>query len=340
MERPEWMTDEDWKVVQNLPASLQQASINLRSAMIERRIVDEATEQAAAIREEVAAMTGPEQVPLAVWCGYPTDLTRCSPFFPMNVRELGKRDYLEGFLITSANWGEITYTGPKLSTYEEDALMALLAVLDNQSHHRQIVSEEGRKTYTYSGPVLPLLKLLGYSSPNNKDYQRLLRSLKRLTVAGVELSITTGKTKSGKRRTPRIMQMSSMLTNVYWDEEKKELSVTVNPFFYETYYAGTITLVDVLKRVSLKGVIAKSLYRFVQSHRANPVFAGHFLTLADALNMDREQPAKKTRQMLKTAISELIRQGVLTRKSRFVEQDIIRLERTSDTLPKSLEKFV
>jgi len=187
-----------------------------------------------------------------------------------------------------------------------------------------------------------LLKLLGIEKPGKTNYTRLLLALKRLSVAGVEISISTGKTKSGKRRTPRITQMSAMLGGVYWDETKKELTATINPFFYETYVAGHVTFMDVAKRMSLKGVIAKALYRFVQSQRQNPVFAGHFLTLADALNMDRDQPAKKTRQLLKTAIGELVRQGVLMKKSGFVDTDIIKLERAPETLPpketKKLEK--
>lgn len=332
--KPEWMTQEDWEEIGKLPVSVQSNAIHLREKMIaDADLPTQAVAQAAAIREDVAKAGGAEQTTLASWCGYPTDLTRCSPFFPLNVKDLGHREFMRDYLITSAGWGEIKYTGPKLSTYEEDALMALLAVIDGASHSRTASESEGRKTYTYKGPALPLLRLLGYAKPGKDAYKRLVNALKLLTVAGVELSIAAGKTKKGNRRPPRITSMSAMLANVHWDDEKKELTVTVNPFFYETYYAGAITLVDVVKRVSLKGVIAKALYRFVQSHRQNPVFAGHYLTLADALNMDREQPAIAVRRRLKTAISELVRTGILSKKSRFVEQDIVRLERATGALP-------
>lgn len=331
-----------------------------------RGMVEEAQKQAAEIRKEVAAAieaTGPEQASLAHWCNFPTDMTRCSPFFPMNPNELGERRFLRNYLITSANWGEIRYTGPQLSTYEEDALLALLAILDRKSKYREtsfacelperfncetesfddvlVVYKKAneapistRKTYTYKGPLLPLLRILhGKRTPSKKDYIRLVDTLKLMTVAGVELSISTGKTKSGKRRAPHITQMSAMLAGVHWDDKKKELTATINPFFYETYVAGRVTLMDVAKRMSLKGLNAKALYRFVQSQRQNPVFVGHFLTLADALNMDREQPAFKIRDSLKRAINELIRQGVLMKKSGFVEQDIIKLNRAPEALP-------
>ena len=306
-----------------------------------RSVGEEAREQAAEIQKAVAAAVeaaGPEQASLAQWCGFPTDMTRCSPFFPMNAKELGERRYLEDFIITSANWGEIKYSGPQLSIYEEDAIMALLAVLEDVSQYRQVSEAEGRKTYSYRGPALPLLRLLGYARPGKDAYKRVVAALKRLMSAVLELSISVGKTKSGRKRPPRRIYLSNMLSGVLWDEDTKELTATINPFFYETYLAGRVTLMDVAKRMSLKGLNAKALYRFVQSQRQNPVFVGHFLTLADALNMDREQPAYQLRRQLKTAINELIRNGVLLKKSGFVDTDIIKLNRAEDSLPKREEK--
>jgi len=323
-----------------------------------RSIGEEATAQAEEIKQEVAAASQqPEQASLAQWCGFPTDMTRCSPFFPMNVKELGQRRYLEKFLITSASWGEIHYSGPQLSTYEEDILMVLLAILDKNSPYRtfeygtyedvicgpgdlQEVLDNSRKTFSYHGPALPILKMLGYKRPNKKDYQRLIDSLERMETTALRISISTGKTKSGKRRAPRKIQITNMLSAVLWDENKKELFVAANPFFYETYMAGRVTLLDVAKRMGLKGVIAKALYRFVQSQRQNPVFVGHFLTLADALNMDRDQLPKQLRRQLKTAIGELVRQGILMKKSGFVDTDIIKLERAPEALPQIEKKKI
>lgn len=304
----------------------------------QRSIGEEATAQAEEIKQEVATAikaAPQEQASLAQWCGFPTDMTRCSPFFPLNVKGLGERRFLEDFIITSANWGEIKYTGPQLSIYEEDAIMALLAILEDVGTYRQVSEAEGRKTYSYKGPMLPLLRLLGYARPGKDAYKRLVAALKRLMSAVLELSISAGKTKSGRKRPPRRIYLSNMLSGVHWNEDTKELTATINPFFYETYLAGRVTLIDVAKRMRLKGLNAKALYRFVQSQRQNPVFVGHFLTLADALNMDREQPTKKTRQLLKTAIGELVRQGVLMKKSGFVDTDIIKLERAPDALPQT-----
>ena len=331
-EKPEWMSTEDWEMVESLPVSARAGAITMRQKMMEMRD-QEPVVQAELIKGEVGKATGPEQTHLATWCGYPTDMTRCSPFFPMSPKEIGKREFLENYLITSAGWGEIRYTGPKLSIYDEDVLIALLALLNSTSIFRSVIEDNGKKTYCYKGPALPLLKLLGYSKPSKKDYTRLILSLERLAVAGVKLSVSAGKSKTGKKRDPRITQMVSILSSVYWDEDKKELSVTVNPFFYETYCAGTITLIDIARRIAIKGVISKTLYRFVQSQQKAVVFEGHFLTLADAMNIDRDQPAKEIRRAIKTAINELIRHDILTRNSRFIAQDIIFLERSQKALP-------
>lgn len=305
-------------------------------------VSDEAQEQAEEIQREVAAAieaAGPEQASLAHWCGFPTDMTRCSPFFPMNAKELGKREFLRDFLITSANWGEIRYSGPKLSTYEEDVLMVLLAILDKQSQHRHIeniievanctVTE--RKSYTYNGPVWPLLKLIGYKKPGKNEYRRFISAIELMGMSGFKICIADGKTKGGKKKI-RINQLTTMLSCVLWDDKEKRLRFTINPFFYETYAAGRVTLMDVVKRMSLKGLNAKALYRFVQSQRQQ-TFVLHFLTLADALNMNREQPKYEIRRQLKTAIGELVRKGVLLKQSGFVNTDRIKLMRSSGALP-------
>lgn len=299
-----------------------------------KQIGEEAEEQASQLQKEIAEKTkSGEQGSLLTWCGFPTDMTRCSPFFPFNAKVLKKREFLRDFVITSANWGQITYTGPQLSIYEEDVLMVLLAYLEQVSSKRHAAELKNHKTYTYKGPALPLLRLLGHKRPSKREYGRLLDALKLMTVTGLELSLSAGKTKSGRKRAPRLIQIVNMLSGVNWDDTKKILTVTINPFFYETYLAGQITLLDVSKRMSLKGSIAKALYRFVQSHRTNPVFTGHFLTLADALNIEREHPAWRTRDLLKRAFNELIKQGILQKKSGFVDQDIVKLMRAPGTLP-------
>ncbi|MBU0598758.1 hypothetical protein KKF61_07300 [Patescibacteria group bacterium] len=118
-----------------------------------------------------------------------------------------------------------------------------------------------------------------------------------------------------------------------WTPGARHLEVTVNPFFYARYYSAQVSIMDMAVRSRLKSPIAKALYRFVQSHRTGKCFEGHFLTLCDVLNLERDQPLKELRRLLKTAISALVRQGVLTKKSGFVSQDYVLLDRADGALP-------
>jgi hypothetical protein len=54
-------------------------------------------------------------------------------------------------IIMKNAWGEIQFYGPKLSTHEEDVLMAILALLNN-ADKRSETTIDGQDTYTYKGP--------------------------------------------------------------------------------------------------------------------------------------------------------------------------------------------
>ncbi len=217
--------------------------------------------------------------------------------------------------------------------------MAILAILDDIKN-RQTSEVEGERTYTYKGPLLPVLKLMGLSS-GSANYKRVVKALKMMTIAGVELVIFK-RSGRGARKVKKTI-MSSMLAVAKWDEDKKELTVTVNPYFYECYIAGFVTLMDVIKRTKLKSPTAKSLYRFMQSHRDN-IWQGHFMTLSTALNLDLNLPAFKLRERIKIVIRELIKKKILSPESGLISKDknIVKLVRCQDenirrkpnTLPK------
>ena len=270
----------------------------------------------------------------SAWCSYPTDMTRLSPFFPMNVNQIGEqRPFLRNVVITSGGWGEMTYSGPKLSIYEEDCLIALLAMIDDK-HQREEIIVEDKPTYKYSGSVLPLLKLLGYTRPGKDAYDHLISSLSLLMSSVIIMKLSGGTSKNGKKNDIRYIHMLNLLSSVKWDDKKKELQAVVNPYFYEMYYNKRVTLLNVQKRMEIRGLISKALYRFVQSHRKNiGLFVGNFLTLANAINMDTTQQKYKIRQLLKKAILELIKKNILTPQSGFIDRDIVRLDRAMDTLP-------
>ena len=278
--------------------------------------------------------TGAKAAGTQMWlpvCPMPTDLCRVSPFFPMNRNDLKERSFIEEMIIMKSAWGKIQFYGPKLSTYEEDVLMAILALLNN-TKKRSDSTIEGQDTYTYKGPFYPLLKLIKGPKPNNTEYKRVYRALKLLNVSGFNLVIF---------RDNKIQkeQLSNILTYAEWNHETKELKITLNPYFYEIYMKGNFTLIEIEQRMRLTSPIAKALHRFILSHRDN-TWQGHFLTLAATLNLNVEQPAFEIRRLIKLSINQLIKENILSKRSKFISQDIIRLERKPEATErkKSLKK--
>jgi hypothetical protein len=273
-------------------------SINSLHKAVKTRDELQAKEQAAEIHKEIGKPRAEQ-----LWFPFspmPTDLCRVSPFFPMEKSELAKREFLENEIITKSSWGEILYTGPKLSILEEDVLLAILAILDtNNKHITESEDKEGRKTYNYKGPLLPILQLMGFKSFGPRIYKQVIRSINLLSVAGVGLN------------TKKFWSIETILIHGRYDKESKEIDVTVNPYFQEIYIAGSVTLLDVLKRSQIKGNVSKALYRFVMSHR-DPTWQGHFITLAESLNLNLNRPLYKIRYQIRTAIGELKKIGILS----------------------------
>lgn len=279
----------------------------------------EAPKVAAAIREDVApkGKPAPEQGWMSV-APMPRDLCRCSPFFPLNRNQLKQRDFLEKLVISQSSWGTVTYTGPRLSVYEEDVLLAVLAVLDAR-HRPEATTEDGRQAFTYKGPTRPLIQALGYRHPSKDHYARFHRALELLTATALKIT-----TKAGS------WAMTNIVAAAFGQGE--DISITVNPYFHEMYAAGSVTLLDVPTRLKLSGEVAKALHRFVSSHRDQKWGPSHVLTLAGALNVNHDQPLKETRRQLKTAITALVKAGVLDGRASGIKGDMVTLTKAKSAL--------
>ena len=83
-------------IVERIERRDRQAIAALNGLRYRMSLLTQAREQAEEIKREVAAAieaSGPEQGHLAHWCGFPTDMTRCSPFFPMQNNALEHREF-------------------------------------------------------------------------------------------------------------------------------------------------------------------------------------------------------------------------------------------------------
>lgn len=286
-------------------------------------VSNEAKAAAQEMHEAVApaADAAPEQLWLPM-APMPTDMCRVSPFFPLSKNQLAERGAVRDLVITKSSWGEIRYTGFKLSTYDEDVLLAFLAIIDD-ANSRQEIDVDGQTTYTYNGPLKPILEFMGYAKVGSKDYKRVMESLELMTATSIKMT-----TKAGK------ILVNSLLTAATWDKNTKRLTVTVNPYFYECYVRKTVTLLDVKKRSMIKGAVSKSLYRFISSHRS-PEWSGHLLTLAATLNLDLEQPKFRIKATVSKAVAELKRQGFLAKSSKIMG-DIVHLVRVDSGAQKAI----
>jgi len=226
-------------------------------------------------------------------------------FFPDNPH-LKVNDHLVKVDVQT-QWGTMSYRGYRLNTLHEDVLLALTTLL-RQNGNR----------YVYSGPFLPLLKLLGKPRPSIKDYKSVFRMLDDLKMAKFDL-ITRDKDCEGS---------SGVINDVYLNKKAGELyvemnNVFVNRFMNDDYYS----LIELKDRLAIKGSVAKALFRFIRSQSKG--WEGPWRHLAIALNMmdkDTSDPARhaEVRRQLKKAITTLVNAGKLEKASGF-EGDRIRL---------------
>lgn len=261
------------------------------------------------------------EVPTAL---VPNQICRVSPFFPLERKETGRRNYLEEEIIIQNAWGRIVFMGPRLSTYEEDVLLAILAII-NDPEKRKMGKFGDIDTYVYSGSLLPILKLAGFSRCK-ESYKRVRRACKLLM--GSFLTLETYKYENGVRKIS-----STTMTNMvmFYREENSEYTIAINPFFYNLYIRGNFALLDVERRNKIKSCIGKSLYRFAISQQHS--WRGHFITLAEALNINPDIPPFKKRERIKGVIKELVKLKILSEKSR-IDGDVVFIERHISTKTK------
>lgn len=257
---------------------------------------------AAEVRGEIAP--GGAIVPEQGWLSFapmPSDLCRVSPFSPMGKTALASRPFVEDLVIVKSAWGELRYTGPRLSIFEEDVFLALLALIEEPGEGTE-VELMGKPTVTWIGPIRRLLSLMGLTD-GAANYSRVRRALKLMRATTFELALKSGRVNG-----------CGLLGGYDLDPKTGQDRVTVDPVFYELYSRGSVTRLDVERRAKLPGAVAKCLYRFIMSHKG-PKWSGHWMTVARAINLDMDQPDKKLRQMLRGGIAALVKSGVLTKAS-------------------------
>lgn len=246
---------------------------------------------------------------------YPRDLTRISPFYPVSQKQLQlekeKRPYFVDKVLADNSWGTLVYTGYMLSVFDEDVLLAVLALIDAGE------GDGNTKKYEYIGYLYPILYVMGYAKENigKSAYERVKNTFEYLAKANLAI-----KTRDGS------WEVASILTYAGWKEDDKKLKVVFNPYFYERYIEKKITLLDVIERSKIKTPTGKAIYRFVVSHKTKE-WKGNFLLLAKAVNVSTERPKYKIRETIKNGIKDLCKVNILAPESGFENQDTVFLKK-------------
>lgn len=320
------LTPEYRKSVLDTAPSLQENI--LRIQLLRIREAEDPKNQAKEIHQAIIpGQPQPEQMRFS-FSPFPTQLSRTSPFFPISTQEIANREYIRDMVIASHSWGTLTYTGPKLSVYEEDYLMILLALLCDVNARIEETGEEGVATYTYNGHVRQILKMKGIEEPGSNHYNSVLNAY--TLMAGASFKLTTKKAGKGKKE-PDTTYVNNILSNIQYKHGSGNIKVTVNPYFYQTFGQGMVTWLDVQIRARIKSPTAKALYRFIMSHREDH-WNGPLLTLAASMNIDQDLQKIKIRERLKKAIRELVELNVLTKNS-IINLDMVDLWRVPRKVP-------
>lgn len=296
-----------------VPDKLQDTIARIEAKRRGVSIEDRALEVAAEVHREIAP--GGALPPAQGWLSFapmPSDLCRVSPFAPMGKTVLASRPFVEDLVIVKSAWGELRYTGPRLSVFEEDVFLAVLALIEEPGEGLQ-VEVNGKPTTAWIGPIRQILRLMGLTD-GAANYNRVRRALKLMRATTFEICLKSGR-----------INGCGLLAGYDLDPTTGQDRVTVDPVFSELYSRGSVTRLDVERRAKLPGAVAKCLYRFVMSHKG-PKWAGHWMTVARAINLDMEQPDKKLRQLLRGGVAALTRAGVLTKASG-LEKDTLTLVR-------------
>lgn len=126
----------------------------------------------------------------------PSDLCRVSPFHPISKAEISTRTAVEDLVISKSSWGEVRYTGMKLSTFEEDVFLAVLALVEDPSER-----QEGQSQMVWSGHVGKILALMGLTD-GTANYARVRRAIKLMRATTSRGAASWLATASARRPRP------------------------------------------------------------------------------------------------------------------------------------------
>lgn len=233
---------------------------------------------------------GADIIQLPIWSearrGIPNDLVRGALFTVGNCRS--ERAFRKGIKIATLGGVDVHYTGEELRQDDEDVFLQLV-------HLARLVPLGGDIQFTAHS----LLKSLEWAT-NKPSYDRLKKTINRLTATGLEVS-----SKSGG-------YSGSLIRDFEWREldgsASRKWKVRLEPKIISLFGHVKYSQIVWDKRLKL-GNLAKWLHSFYYSHaKPFPMKVETIHILCGSATKSRA----KFRQMLKKSLNELLVVGFLT----------------------------
>lgn len=240
---------------------------------------------------------------LAVCGSIPIHLTRTSPFFLMNKRQMKDRSHEK--LTWETSWGKISMEGKRLSVYDETVLLSLFLLAIRH------------ETETFITTKYELCKLTNVT-PCKNTYNAIWESIKRLSKTSIDLEV--------KEHGELVFEMTgAMIAFAGRDHKTDKLKVILNPYFMEVYARPFVTGIDLNFRATLKSDTAKALYRFYEGQKNFKEKGSYNIALkklAEAVNLSTDQALYHLRHQVRTALRELKAKRYLS-KWQVTKNDIV-----------------
>jgi hypothetical protein len=230
----------------------------------------------------------------------PTKLCRTTIFFPLPRRGRKKLQAAPIILNFKTKWGRGEYEGRRLSVDDEDILMVCLYLADKH------------KSNIFLTNYTEIQRLLRINKPHPKYNGKIKESFTRFGKAS--FFIEYADKADDQWSVDHILKARGY---------KGKIRVTLDSDFYNEFLRS-YTLLSMPFRMKLSGDLSKLLFTFLSSHRSPVKYFTD--TLAEALNMNKEQERKYLVKALKAAFKELQSKGFLVEYDYNSKEDIFTMK--------------
>lgn len=228
-----------------------------------------------------------------------------SVFYPIEVNELKRCDYIDNLLFDSGKYGELYFSGIPLTIYDEDILLAFYIAFTTHQEYTLINDSD----IYFSGPVDIITKIL----KNKINLQNIFDSIER-----IELVVSSKYRIKNDKYAGFCFNHIINYANIY---DNKYIKIEFNTVIYDfiKYYINTEkSIKHINERLSLPDKDLKAMHRFIISNDLTHPY--DFVELYASMNM-KERPLNEQHILIDNIINKLIEYNVLDEKSGFIDSN-------------------